>query len=207
VALFFSQRGGFRRLAVFELICRVLTFIPQAVFSELTPAAKPSKLSTMPWLSVRKYGVTGSGGKQSRMMLVHDDIYEWEGWGGRLRLASGKCRLRIFDLTRGPQAGLSHLRPIIVIVSDVEGSRMSVRSCTGHIATQVSRDFHIDPHRMVYIEYYPRTVYGDQGQHLIAEKYEVVDFTWTEGGAIQPRWRSLKSPLLDTIRNMVAGAS
>jgi hypothetical protein len=137
-------------------------------------------------------------------MLIHDDIYEWEGWGGRLRLASGKCRLRIYDLTRKTPSGLSHLRPIIVVVSDVEGSRMSVRSCTGHVATRIARDFHIDSQRMVYIEYYPATVYGERGQHVIPEKYDVVDFTWTEGGAIQPRWRPLKPPLLDTVRDLVA---
>ena len=31
-------------------------------------------------------------------MIVYDDIFEWEGWGGRLKLANGRCRLRIYDL-------------------------------------------------------------------------------------------------------------
>jgi hypothetical protein len=64
-------------------------------------------------------------------MLIYDDIYSWEGWGGTLRLASGKCRLRIFDLTEKNRDRLAHLRPIIVIASDVPDSKMSVRSCCG----------------------------------------------------------------------------
>ena len=120
-------------------------------------------------------------------MLVHDGIYAWEGFGGKLRLASGRCRLRIYDLTRDAAGGPAHLRPLIVIVSDVPESRMSVRSCAGHIATSVARDFKIDPHRMMYIEHVPASTYGEYQERIILEKYEAVDFNWTEGGAIQPK--------------------
>jgi hypothetical protein len=68
-------------------------------------------------------------------MVVYDEIYSWQGWGGKLKLGSGSCRLRIYDLERGIAKGLSHLRPIIIIVSDVPQSRMSIKSCAGHIAT------------------------------------------------------------------------
>jgi hypothetical protein len=136
-------------------------------------------------------------------MLIHDDIFSWEGWGGRLRLGSGECRLRIFDLGKENTKGLAHLRPIIVVVSDVPGSRMSVRSCTGHIATRVTQKFSIEPHRMLYIEYYPETVYGDRQQHVIAEKYDAVDFAWHEGKAVEPKWRTLKPPLLTVIKKIV----
>ena len=136
-------------------------------------------------------------------MLIHDDIYNWEGWGGKLRLASGKCRLRIFDLKRGNQKGLAHLRPMVVVVSDVPESRMSVRSCSGHIATSVAREFKIKPHRMLFIEYYPETVYGEHKEHVISEKYDVVDFNWHDDKAIEPKWRTLKPPLLDVIKALV----
>jgi len=136
-------------------------------------------------------------------MLIYDDIFSWEGWGGRLRLASGECRLRIFDLEKGEAKGLAHLRPIIVIVSDIPESRMSVRSCTGHIASSIARKFNIEPHRMLYIEYYAETIYGDHKQHIIPEKYDAVDFTWHEDRAIEPKWRTLKPPLLDMIKALV----
>ena len=140
-------------------------------------------------------------------MLIYDDIYSWEGWGGRLRLASGKCRLRIFDLKKHDKGGLAHLRPIIVIVSDVSESPMSVRSCSGHIATSVTREFNIKPHRMLFIEYYPKTVYGQRQEYMIAEKYDVVEFKWLQEKAIEPKWRTLKPPLLDMIKKLVAEAT
>ena len=136
-------------------------------------------------------------------MQIYDDIYSWEGWGGALRLASGKCRLRIFDLKDSGTSSLAHLRPIIVIASDVPESRMSVRSCCGHIATSVTREFDIKPHRMMFIEYYPQSEYGENREHIIEEKYDLVEFTWLDEGAIEPRWRTLKSPMLDVIKDLV----
>jgi hypothetical protein len=69
----------------------------------------------------------------------------------------------------------------------------------------VARNFKIEPLRMLFIEYYPESVYGEHQDHVIPERYEAVDFTWTEGGAIQPKWRTLQPPLLDAIREIVAG--
>jgi hypothetical protein len=66
-------------------------------------------------------------------MMIYDDIFSWEGWGGQLREAA----------------------------------------------------------------------YGENNEHIIPEKYDVVDFTWHEGRAIEPKWRTLKPPLLDVIKEMV----
>ena len=136
-------------------------------------------------------------------MLIYDDIYSWEGWGGKLRLASGKCRLRVFDLKKGSKKGLTHLKPMIVIVADVDGSPMSVRSCSGHIATSIARQFKIKPQQMLFIEYYPQTVYGQQREHTISEKYDLVEFNWHQDKAIEPKWRTLEPPLLDMILELV----
>lgn len=136
-------------------------------------------------------------------MLIHDDIFFWEGFGGKLRLGSGKCRLRIFDLTKKGKKGLSHLRPIIVVVSDIPESRMSVRSCAGHIATSVTQAFDIDRHRMVFVEYYPSVTYGQKKDHQIPERYDVVEFVWHEDKAMHPKWRTLKPPLLDMIKKQM----
>lgn len=139
-------------------------------------------------------------------MLIYDGIYSWEGFGGILRLASGKCHLQIFDLKENKRTGLAHLRPIIAIATDVAESRMSVRSCSGHIATSVARKFDIKPDRMMFIEYYPRKVYGERGDHVIEEKYDVVDFNWHGDKAIQPKWRALKPPMLDVVKELVEGS-
>jgi len=132
---------------------------------------------------------------------IYDDIFSWEGWGGMLRLASGRCRLRIFDLSQNQGSrGLTHLRPIIILVADVPESRMSVRSCAGHIATLVTQKFTIHPNRMVYVEHYPAVRYGTQDEHLIPERYDGVEFVWVEGKAIRPTWRPLASPMLDIVK-------
>jgi hypothetical protein len=144
-------------------------------------------------------------------MLIHDDIYAWKGFGGLLDLASGQCRLRIFDLAASAAKGrgkVMPLKPMVVVVSDLPDhdthmKKVSVRSCTSHIATSVARDFNIDPHRMIYLEYYPASTYGDQNQHHICAKLDVVDFQWYERKALHPKWRALNPPLFDEVLGLI----
>ncbi len=136
-------------------------------------------------------------------MLIYDDIYHWKGWGGKFGLASGNCRLRIFDQKRAASRDLVLLRPVIVIVSDVPGNKMSVRSCAGHIATMVTKEFGIKPQRMLWIEYYPALEYGREVIHTVPERYDSVEFRWVDGRAVEPKWRPLKPPMLDEVIRLV----
>ncbi|MEW5910380.1 MAG: hypothetical protein AB1659_11310 [Thermodesulfobacteriota bacterium] len=137
-------------------------------------------------------------------MKTYDGIFSWEGWGGPLKLGSGKCHLRIFDLTRaGGTERMTHLRPIIVLVTDTAESRMSVRSCAGHIATRVVESFGINHHRMIYIEYSPQQRYGEESEHLIPERYESVEFSWHEDKAIKPVWRELPTPMIMILKELM----
>jgi hypothetical protein len=146
-------------------------------------------------------------------MLIHDGVYKWKGFGGLLGLAAGRCRLRIFDLAGDPDSRrdkVMPLKPIVVVVSDLPDhdthmKNVSVRSCTSHIATGVSRDFNIHPHRMLYVEYCPASTYGDRNQHHIPAKLDGVDFQWHERKALHPRWRSLKPPLFDEVMALIRG--
>jgi hypothetical protein len=124
-------------------------------------------------------------------MLIHDDIFEWSGWGGRLSLGSGKCQLRIYDLKETGAKSPSHLHSNIVIVTDTPGSNMSVKSCTSHIATQVVKEFKLNPQRTLWVEYYPESKYGVDSEHVIPERFEAVEFTWHAESAIKPQWRVL----------------
>ncbi len=135
-------------------------------------------------------------------MTIYDSTYAWEGWGGKLQLASGKCRLRIYDRSKKTDNEISFLRPFVVIISDVPDSKMTIRSCTGHIATKVTQDFNIDPLRMFWVEYYPLVTYGANFENTIPEQYVAVDFEWYKGKAISPKWRQLKPPLLDIIKSL-----
>jgi len=136
-------------------------------------------------------------------MLIYDDIYSWEGWGGKLRLGSGSCHLQIYDLDQPGMMDITHIKPVIVIVSDVQESTLSVRSCASHIATRVTSEFYIEPQRMMWIEFYPAKLYGTVKMHKIPERYDIVEFVWHEDSAINPRWRPLKPPLLEMIKEII----
>jgi hypothetical protein len=142
-------------------------------------------------------------------MRIFDDIFEWEGFGGKLKLASGRCRLRIYDLNR-PGGGVVHLRPMVVVVSDLpqEGmlkGQVTVHSANSHIATQVSRRFGIPPQRMLFVEYTPAETYGPRGEYRIPAVFDGVEFTWQEGLALYPRRKSLEPPLRDLVQGLVEG--
>jgi len=137
-------------------------------------------------------------------MHIYDDDFEWQGFGGQLKLGSGKCRLRIFDLSAEQPDGLAHLKPVIVIASDHPDSLMSVRSCSSHIATMVSSTFDIPPNRMQFVEYAELKKYGPEDQKVIPEKFVAVDFTWKDNKAMHARLSSLGPPLLDRIKKLLA---
>ena len=138
-------------------------------------------------------------------MLIFDDIFTWEGWGGKFKLGSGRCRLRIFDLEKGKHTSLRHIRPIVIVAADVPESKMSVRSCSSHIATKVAESFNIHPNRMLFVEYYPAVSYGEQDEHHIPERFDAVDYTWHQGKALHPKWRTLRSPMRDIIKALMQG--
>lgn len=141
-------------------------------------------------------------------MVIFNDIFEWEGWGGKLKLARGRCRLWIFDLNQGERSGLVHIRPILVVASDLPRDTMamgevSVRSASSHIATVVCRRFGIDPQRMQFVEYTPAETYGKQGEYVIQAGYDAVTFTWKDNLALFPRSQPLDPPLLEIVRRLV----
>lgn len=140
-------------------------------------------------------------------MIIYDDMFSWDGWGGKLKLGSGRCRLRIYDLGKNRENNSTLLRPVIAVISDIPGGKMTVRSCSSHIATLVVEKFNIDPHRMFWVEYYPEKKYGIGNEKVIPERHEAVEFSWLNGKAIKPKWRSLKSPVLDEIRKLLDGKS
>ncbi len=138
-------------------------------------------------------------------MLIYEDVFEWQGFGGQLKLGSGKCRLSIFDLSSEQAGRLAHLKPVIVIASDHPDSLMSVRSCSSHIATMVSSTFEIPPNRMQFVEYAEEKTYGPDDQKVIPEKFVAVDFTWKDNKAMHARLYSPSPPLLDRLKELLAG--
>jgi len=138
-------------------------------------------------------------------MLLYDSIYNWDGFGGRLKLASGKCLLRLYDLTRGKDHNLALMKPFIALATDHPDSGMSIKSCAGHIATCLVKDFSVDPARMTYIEYYPAVIYGEHDQHCVAERFESLEFVWCEGKALHPKWRALPENMIAQVKPLARG--
>jgi hypothetical protein len=138
-------------------------------------------------------------------MVIYNDLFNWEGLSKKFGLAVGKIRLRIFDLNAGGKSEVLHLRPIIVVVSDVPGEKISVKGWAGPLAGHITRKFNIHCKRMVWVEYYPAVEYGQQQAKHIREKFEEVEFDWVAGQAVRPRWRNLSPPLLDRVRELVYG--
>ena len=141
-------------------------------------------------------------------IIRYDDIFTWEGWGGKLKLTSGRCHLRIYDLKKSDKQGPIFLKPIIVVVSDLPESYetlgvMSIRSCAGHIATQVTRQFRISPERMLYVEHHPKKIYGQPRVRTVPERYEAVDFKWKDEKAFAINWRALDPRLRDQVEDLI----
>jgi hypothetical protein len=142
-------------------------------------------------------------------MLIFDDVFTWQGFGGVYQLGAGKCRLRIFDLQPGEHHKVTPIKSMAVVVSDLPDDvpkmkSVSVRSCASHIATSIVTRFKIDPHRMHYVEYYPSSCYGDKNQFSIPAKYDAVDFIWHDRKALHPSWRALSMPLAQIIADLIA---
>jgi len=140
-------------------------------------------------------------------IIRYDDIFSWEGWGGKFNLTSGRCRLRIYDLQEPGGQDTVFLKPIIVVVSNLPEGRgtrgvVSIRSCAGHIATQVTRRFQINPGRMLYIEYHPARKYGRPRVRTIPERYEAVDFKWCREKAFAVNWRELDSRTRELVEGL-----
>ena len=143
-------------------------------------------------------------------MKLFDDVLHWEGYGGKFNLAAGRCRLRLFDMSKEEKRGVAHVKPMFAVVSDLPGDsptalkKVSVRACISHVATTIVHRFKLDQNRMVLIEYYPKETYGLHSEKVIPEKFDQVDLKWHGDKALSPNWRPLSSPLLETVRDLIA---
>jgi hypothetical protein len=147
--------------------------------------------------------------KKGVVLKIFDDILHWEGYGGKFNLAAGRCRLRLFDISKGQTGDVPQLKPIIAVVSDLPEDKknvmkkVSVRSCISHVATTIVHRFAIDPGRMVLVEHYPRETYGIHSEKVIPEKFDRVILKWHDKKALFPEWRPLESALLETVKALV----
>ena len=71
----------------------------------------------------------------------------------------------------------------------------------------VVKNHDISPHRMQFVEHYPPVAYGEGRKRKIPRKFDAVEFVWEKGLAVHPKWRPVKGPLLDFLRNAFKGVT
>ena len=81
-------------------------------------------------------------------------------------------------------------RDIQVVVVSETGEGMSITNAAEIIATQVVKQFGLDPKRMLFIEHYPES----QRPQPYGESFALVLFTWGKYGASSPIWRHMPNP-------------
>ena len=144
-------------------------------------------------------------------MILFNGVYRWPGWGGLLQLAKGKCRMWIFDLNRIPAKGVLHLKPFLVVVSDLPKEGMSkgevtVRSACSHIATRIVAEYRVEPSRLLFVEYFPEEEYGRDPPRRIPAVLDTVEFEWRDRLALAPRRRPLEPPMRRLVLELVQKA-
>ncbi len=140
-------------------------------------------------------------------MKLYQGIFQWEGWGGVLKLASGKCQLTLYDLSSSEPRHIIPMETAIAVVSDIDeprrqGQWVSIRSCAAHIATQVVEKFDLKPQRLLWIEYTPEKAYGPCKEKVIPESYSAVKFEWRQKAAFNPVRKPLDGDRIRLIESL-----
>ncbi len=141
-------------------------------------------------------------------MRIYDGLYTWDGWGGKMRLASGRCRLRLFDLKKGSEGEVTHLKRFVAVVSDIpfekQGpNQLTVKSCAGHIASNVVKNFSIDPGRMLWIEHYPEETGNEKLRYPVPERFDEAEFSWNEQVATNARWKTPSPATVKLVKKLL----
>lgn len=81
----------------------------------------------------------------------------------------------------------------VVILTELPDNRgMSVTNAAEELATQVRREFGLDPDQTRWIEHYPeRETSVHQRPHRESATYDEIIYTWEDYQASEPEWRRL----------------
>ena len=79
---------------------------------------------------------------------------------------------------------------VVVIATETgDNEGTSITNMAEHIATQVCRDFDIDPQSLVWIELYDTESY--RGANEERDEYDLVTFDWNGRQFSKPKWKHL----------------
>lgn len=81
---------------------------------------------------------------------------------------------------------------IVVLTELPENRGMSVTNAAEEIATQVRREFGLDPDQTLWIEHYPEQQVAYHGRPLREKAtYDEIIYTWDDYQASEPEWHRL----------------
>ena len=90
-------------------------------------------------------------------MIIYDGKYSWTGKKQTqvhpVSWWAGAYWLKIIDLSKEDNQVVV-LKPIVVIVSDT-GEGASATNCASELVKSVCRDFKLDIHKIIWVEYHP----------------------------------------------------
>jgi len=111
--------------------------------------------------------------------LVDTNNYEFTAATG----VKASCGLRI--VRDGEQT-------VVVLTELPDNPGMSVTNAAEEIATQVRREFGLDPDQTRWIEHYPKWQHHIHRQlHTESSIYDEIIYTWIDYEATQPEWQRL----------------
>lgn len=105
-----------------------------------------------------------------------------------------RCYVQIFFRSSGEQ---------IVLISDL-GCEMSwfVPQRLELLATQIVKEFKLDPDRLIWIEHDPAGIGTLDSSNLSTELSQVL-FQWQEGRASNPQWYDLSLDMVTALRHEI----
>ena len=92
---------------------------------------------------------------------------------------------------------LEIIKNLVIAFEMPENEGTSVTNMAEHLATQVCKDFDIDPKHLIWIEHYPER--GEWKDY--PESFDLVSFNLNGDGVFSnPRWTGISSKVVDAFR-------
>ncbi len=140
-------------------------------------------------------------------ITLYNGPYEWENDAPGAQQLRWQCHLHLLNLSQLPNLDFKLIRPMAVVATAItehdQPGNMSIRSFADQILTKACDDFHLDPMRVIFIEYVAPREFGRKERRRLPARLFAGDFRWHNGRALYPHWQELEDPLKATIQQLL----
>lgn len=115
-------------------------------------------------------------------MKIADGVFDYkvDQWSSR----TSSCYVRVYELTD---------RMAVVVATEIaENHGPSITNSAEPLATEVVKEYDLEPERTCFVEHYDRRAGGSYGAsvaELEEETYDFVEFSWRDRIAHSAKWR------------------